>query len=500
MSELLSAPAAQRVIRRRKARDPKPRFRPDRTAQLDAVLGCLEMQVPAGHLARRVREWAAPLDVRQVEAGYSSLGCHGYAPRRTLEVWLYASQVGLHHSTSLARAMKTDAALRWLAGGHSMSEGHLRKFRRENALLFAAGLQRTVQLAAEGGFLKGEELAVDGMRLRAEASPTQVRTLERSQKRLAELARVPVQQLDEEAKRAHEEKRQKHEAAVALCQAQQRPNVVLTNAGAGLMKFPDGAAGPGHRLTACVAGVRERLVVGVLLDAAASDAGHLGPVLEATRQALLQAGVPLAAPLQAAADAGYFGQEDLDWAHANRPWVDVLVAPSLPRARRAADGTRLFGPEAFPIDEKQQATCPAGRPMHGPVQEGPTTLRWRGVGCATCPLKPRCTRGQQRSLKLDTRAQAARARMLGRMAQPDARARYNQRIATVEPVFSSLQDAMGFRRVSSRKPEAAHAEVLLKLLAYNLSRLAAAKRLLCVQVSLRPQPGGSWLLLLPAAA
>ena len=63
-----------------------------------------------------------------------------------------------------------------------------------------------------------------------------------------------------------------------------------------------------------------------------------------------------------------------------------------------------------------------------------------------------------------------------RMSQPDAKAEYNKRIATVEPVFSMLEDTMGYRRVSSRHAEGARAEILLKLLAYNLSRLLAAKR------------------------
>ena len=34
----------------------------DRTQQLDAVMGCAELQVPKEHLARRVRELVAKLD------------------------------------------------------------------------------------------------------------------------------------------------------------------------------------------------------------------------------------------------------------------------------------------------------------------------------------------------------------------------------------------------------------------------------------------------------
>jgi hypothetical protein len=38
--------------------------------------------------------------------------------------------------------------------------------------------------------------------------------------------------------------------------------------------------------------------------------------------------------------------------------------------------------------------------------------------------------------------------MRARMEAPGGRERYNRRIATVEPVFSNLESAMGFRRAS----------------------------------------------------
>jgi hypothetical protein len=73
------------------------------------------------------------------------------------------------------------------------------------------------------------------------------------------------------------------------------------------------------------------------------------------------------------------------------------------------------------------------------------------------------------------------------MRPPTARQRYNQRIATVEPVFASIQDAMAFRRASARHSSSVLAEVLLKVLAHNLSRLAAARKLSCVWCDFEPE-------------
>ena len=77
-----------------------------------------------------------------------------------------------------------------------------------------------------------------------------------------------------------------------------------------------------------------------------------------------------------------------------------------------------------------------------------------------------------------------RDKMRARMSQPGARERYGQRIATIEPAFSNIEENMAFRRSSSRHPPTILAEVLLKVVAHNLSRIAAARTLACVHVPL----------------
>ncbi len=72
-------------------------------------------------------------------------------------------------------------------------------------------------------------------------------------------------------------------------------------------------------------------------------------------------------------------------------------------------------------------------------------------------------------------------------SNPGARERYNQRMATVEPVFANLEETMGFRRASSRHTTSIVAEVLLNVLAHNLSRLAAARKLSCVCCIFEPE-------------
>lgn len=481
MDELELMPSPVRVVRKRVNKAPDPRFKPDISEQMDPILGSPGMAVPKGHLARAIKELLGELDLTSIERKYSSQGRRGFHPRHQLGALLYGSLLGIHHSTRLEEALKENLVLRFVAGGHVISAGRLREFKRKNEALFKDLFQQVLKLAHERGLLDTSELAVDSVRLRAHASTNAVRTLTRSKKRLAQLSKVDVATLSDEERDEHEAKVAKHTKTVQLCIEQQRTNVVLTSPSAGLMKFPSGASAPGHRATVVAAGVRERFVIDVFVDGDATDYGKLGPAILRTRKALEEAGVPLDEPMQVAADAGYFCATDLAFAANNTRWVDALIAERSSKTTRNKDGQALFGVEDFlRVDGK--LVCPAQRPMHGPLKDGGQRERWDGVGCAGCGLKPQCTRAAKRTVTVDPHFHQLRDAMRARMAQPGAQARYGKRIATIEPVFSVIEDRMQYRRVTTRFEASVRAEVLLKVLAYNLKRLAEAKRLRRVQM------------------
>jgi tellurite resistance protein len=448
------------------------------------VRGCPALLLDGGHPARDIQRFVDGFDLTGLEQQYSSLGRHGHHPKRVLAVWLYASQLGLHHATKAARACATDAALLFLSGGHPISAGTLKRFRQKNRSLFEALLAETVRLAHVDGLIIAEELATDSMRLRAHASIHQVGTAKRSQKRLAEIEAVDRTQLSEKQHKKLDDKLTKHRAVIAACEARDSTSAVLTNPQAALMKFPNGAGLPGHRITATAAGVSERIVVGVLVDAAPADDGKLGPALQRARDVLVEAGVPIEG-MQVAADAGYFCVTDLEFASTNRDWVDVLIAEGSTGVEPVVQGRKgFFDRSRFKILDDGTAVCPAERLMTPPrlMSDGRTT--WIGVGCQRCSLRPQCTSRTRRALTADLNLEKVRTEMRRRLAEPGARERYGQRIATIEPVFANIEDVMGYRRASSRHPTTIVSEVLLKVVAHNLARIVAARKLACVSVPL----------------
>ena len=403
-------------------------------------------------------------------------------------MWLYASQIGLHHATKVARACATDVAMLFLSGGHAIAAGTLKRFRQKRRDLLHSLLTETVRQAYAAGLIVVEELATDSMRLRAHASPAEAGTVKRSRARVAELEAIDRASLSPAKQMIHDKKLAKHRAVLVQCSEQERANIVRTNASASLMKFPSGAALPGHRITATATGVSERIIVSVLVDESTNDDGKLGDAIRDARQVLHDAGVPVEG-MQVAADAGYFCETDLEFASQSREWVDILIA----EGTSVKDGPVTIGRKGFftrdhfKILEDGSAICPAGRPMSKPRLMENGRHQWNGLGCTKCELRPKCTGkapGRPRSLTADLNLEKVRIEMRSRMSEPDAAKRYGQRIATVEPAFSNIEDNMGFRRSSSRHPTTIVAEILLKIVAHNLSRITAARALACVHVPL----------------
>ncbi|MBT8469509.1 MAG: IS5/IS1182 family transposase, partial [Deltaproteobacteria bacterium] len=80
-----------------------------------------------------------------------------------MAVWIYASLVGMQHSTKVSRALQTDAAFRLLSGGHAMSSATLRRFRQRHGAFFAQTIEWTILEAAERGMIDIEALAIDSV-------------------------------------------------------------------------------------------------------------------------------------------------------------------------------------------------------------------------------------------------------------------------------------------------------------------------------------------------
>lgn len=468
----LAALAAARP-RRRFPRSGVVHYRTDVSDQLDFVRGSPALAVPSEHVAWMVKGSVGLFDLSALKAKSSPLGRHGISPEHLLGAWLLGSLEGTHSASALEKRIETDAAYRLVCGGQPISASSLRNFRRKNLLLLNSCFDRTLEVAHERGYLDLQQAAVDSVRIEADAAGASIRTAARSGKLVKELSAKDTSEMTEEQCGRHEKRLEKHRAAVKHCEETNVTNYSETDPLAALMKFPHGGSKPGHRLTTAAAGAAVRFCLAFYISSAPTDHGLLGPALEALRSRLRRIGIPDSELIRLAADAGFSNEDDISVAFANDLNVDVTLAQSSFAGAGDVGPSGMFGKGRFKI-EGDQCICPAGTKMRGPTKDEGDFVKWLGVGCGECPLRKQCTTTEARKIKHNPVTAHKRDELRTRMQGEERKALYSKRPAVVESMYSVVEDTMGFRRASSRHPGTTQSETVLKLVAYNLSRLWVA--------------------------
>jgi transposase len=128
--------------------------------------------VPAGHLAHHVSDLVDSADLSSFYARYEGDGRRRspYEPRMMVKLLVYGYATGVFSSRKLARKLEEDLALRMLAAGNFPAHRTLCEFRKKNLEAFGALFADVVRLARELGLARLSRVAVDGTKVRANAS------------------------------------------------------------------------------------------------------------------------------------------------------------------------------------------------------------------------------------------------------------------------------------------------------------------------------------------
>jgi hypothetical protein len=146
--------------------------------------------------------------------------------------------------------------------------------------------------------------------------------------------------------------------------------------------------------------------------------------------------------------------------------------------------------------------CPAGKPLpfkrFNSDPDGRLSKRYSAAtgDCRRCPRKSTCI-PKSKSCKITRTADDAHyRRALARQQSRPGRRMRRLRQRTVEPVFGSLLQHYGMRRVNTRGWSSAHKTMLLTAIAFNLKKLLKhqPKQVLRLAIAL-PKPAGKQKLL-----
>lgn len=404
--------------------------------------------LPEDHLAYFVSDLIDHLDLSAITAVYADeeRGYPPYHPVMMTKVLVYGYCVGVFSSRRIQRRLLEDIPFRVLAAGNEPDFRTIADFRKTHLTALQGFFEQVLQMARELGAARVGRVALDGTKVKANASKHKAMSYERMREKQRQL-REEVKQLlaqaeaadaaedtlygadrrgDElpaelqrresrltrirEAKRVLEA-RAKDEAAAAgqpsdAAKPDPKAQYNFTDPESRIMKGPDGFV---QAYNAQIAVDEQQLIVGQAVTQEANDKQQLVPMITIIEE---QSGDT---PTQLLADAGYCSDANLA-AIADTP-IDAYIS-----TRKQKHGER------------------PGRP--GPCPRG--------------PLSKTATRVDRMSRKLHTKAGAAV---------------YAARKAIVEPVIGQIKQARGFRQFLLRGLEKVQGEWSLVCTTHNILKL-----------------------------
>jgi transposase len=168
----------------------------------------LQDWLPEGHLARFVADVVETLDLAAIYATYEARDGRGqaaYDPRMMVRLLIYAYCRGVPGSRRIERATHEDVAFRYLAADQHPDHTTIADFRKEHLANLAQLFVQVLKLCQQAGLVKLGQVALDGTKVKANASKHKAMSyarMEETEKRLqdevgallAEAARVDAEE------------------------------------------------------------------------------------------------------------------------------------------------------------------------------------------------------------------------------------------------------------------------------------------------------------------
>jgi transposase len=148
-------------------------FLPDTVNQTLLFPPSLHDWLPDGHLARFVVDVVSALDVEAIYASYrekDGRGQSAYAPEMMVRLLLYGYATGVYSSRKIETRTYEDVAFRYLAGDQHPDHATLAEFRKRHLTALASLFTQALLLCAKAGLVKLGHVAIDGSKIKANAS------------------------------------------------------------------------------------------------------------------------------------------------------------------------------------------------------------------------------------------------------------------------------------------------------------------------------------------
>lgn len=165
-------------------------FRPYAPEQSELLPPSPREWLPAGHVAYFILDTVAELDLRPLLERYERelRGYPPHHPRMMVGLLLYGYCVGVASSRKIEKKTYEDIAFRVIAAGQHPDHSTVSEFRRQHLDVLAGLFVQVLALCQKAGLVQLGHVALDGTKLKANASKHKAMSYERMQQREKELA------------------------------------------------------------------------------------------------------------------------------------------------------------------------------------------------------------------------------------------------------------------------------------------------------------------------
>jgi len=159
------------------------RFRPYAPGQDLLLQPSLREWLPEGHLAYFINDVIEELDLGRFYERYEGDGRRNapFEPRMMLKVLIYGYATGVFSSRKIAKKLEEDVAFRVLAADNFPRHRTLCDFRKQHLTDFKSVFVQVIQIAQQAGLISLGTVAIDGTKVRANASKHKAMSYQRMQ-------------------------------------------------------------------------------------------------------------------------------------------------------------------------------------------------------------------------------------------------------------------------------------------------------------------------------
>jgi transposase len=418
----------------------------------------LQDWLPEGHLAYYISDTVDSLDLSAFHARYAAGGPRNqpFHPAMMVKVLIYGYATGVFSSRKLTRKLHEDVAFRVLGAGNFPAHRTLSDFRALHLQELAALFVQVVKLARECGLVKLGTIAVDGTKVKANASRHKAMSYQRMVQAEAEL-KGQIDALLERAKAADAAERnepevdlpaeiERRETRLAMIEAAKaRLEARQREADTARGRHADDERRPRHPDGTPKRGPLYKRAFGVPAD------DDQASFTDADSRIMKHAGGSF--------EQSYNAHTGVDAEH------QIIVAAEL--TNNAADNDRL--PHLLQAIKTNVGSLPQQALADAGFRAEAVFEKLTAVPCEVIVALGREGRAQ---VAIDADKYPRTAAMAERLQTAEAKAAYRRRKAIVEPPNGWIKAVLGFRQFSLRGFAKVGAEWKLVCMALNLRRMA----------------------------